>query len=177
MCCHSFFTAATSNVESFFLWITKESVLNKNLLKLQANESISFIQKHMPTVALLLMDVALSWIVVPILIWKIIALPLELLRKALTSTPNDIKALRYPLWNNPELTSEAVWAHITAHDAKTRGELINEYALHILVTAQHEIDPFFDQIKALEILDSLNICNICNKGVISNVIDQLKENS
>ena len=45
------------------------------------------------------------------------------IREAFVTVPQDIKQLRFPLYNNPDMSREAVWAYVRALHAKTGGTL------------------------------------------------------
>jgi len=114
----------------------------------------------------------MSWITVPIVIWQIIVTLFSTSRELLTETPNEIKALRYPLSNNPQMSPEAVWAHLCALLLKVGDAPQHEYEIIDSLNEASEIVPSFNQIKALNHLNNLNAYSA---EVISSAIDLIKE--
>lgn len=153
-------------------WITKENVLNKNILKLQTIDDLTLVQKcTLPTVMFLL-GVVMSWVNTPIVIWNIVITLLNTLRELITETPEEIKRLRYPLKNNPKMTPEAVWAHLSALLVKAGDEPQHEHGIIDSLNEASEIIPSFNQINALNHLNNLNAYSA---EVISSTVDLIKE--
>lgn len=96
----------------FLSWIIKENILNKNLKKIQSPNEDSFSIKAFKFFVSSIVEVALSWIGVTVNVFHIMIRLLKVLREILVSTPEDIRLLRFPLRNNPNLSREAVWAYL-----------------------------------------------------------------
>lgn len=153
-------------------WVTKGNTLNKNLLKLQANDDLTFVQKYVPPTVMFLMGVAMSWINAPIVAWNIIVLLLNTLRGLLTETPEQIKALRFPLKNNPKMRAEAVWARLAALLVESGDAPMHKHGVIDSLNEASENVPSFNQIDALSHLSNLNIYSA---DVISDAIGLIKE--
>lgn len=98
-------------------WITKGNILARNIRKLTPPDKDALILLEIA------FEVALSWINVMISLWQITATLLRTVREAFSATPEEIKFLRFPLLNNPELPPESVWAHLTA--LKIKAGMVN----------------------------------------------------
>jgi hypothetical protein len=98
---------------------------------------------------------ALSWLQVLIsLLWSPWKL-LKMLREALTVVPQDIKQLRFPLYNNPEMSREAVWAYVRALNAKAGGSLATASELLDSLQLVADNHKHFDAALALNHLKEL----------------------
>ncbi len=96
----------------FIRWVTKTNILLKNMRKIGPEDKESFAVKVLKGVGLIVAETALSWLSVLAGLWRLIRIVLETLRDVLTPAPERIRALRFPLRNNPDLPSESVWAHV-----------------------------------------------------------------
>jgi hypothetical protein len=93
-------------------WMTKVSIWQKNLAKIQPpKENLKWYWNVAMFLGMSLIECCLSWINVPVLIWQIIKILLDVIREMFTSVPERIKELRYPIRNIPNLEAESVWAH------------------------------------------------------------------
>jgi hypothetical protein len=156
----------------FLLWISKENVLQKNLKKLEPPDARSFHAKALTIIGVLLFESLLSWINVVVGIWQIIALPLKLLRARLAAVPEEVKQLRFPLWNNPMLSREAVWAHSVALSVKA-GEIIpDDFALNQSLWELMEYHEGFDAQGALKRLAALGVLS---EEDIARALDRLPD--
>jgi hypothetical protein len=95
-------------------WITKDNVVAANLRKLQPPDETSFGRKVWNTLLTLALEAATSWIDVAVILYQILMLLLRFAREFVAPVPEAIKELRFPLKNNPQLSVEAVWAHLFA---------------------------------------------------------------
>lgn len=138
-------------------WFLKGSVFRKNLKKLDPpEEKKSFWSKALIVFGMLLFDVALSWIGVLLQLWNIGTRLLGMVRDIFASVPEELKVLRYPLRNNPEMSREAVWAYLRAAEAKFGGVQASEHTLLYSIQAVREHYPYFDRVAALNQLKTLN---------------------
>jgi hypothetical protein len=82
---------------------------------------------------------------------------MTVLREVFTSVPQEIKQLRFPLYNNPDMSREAVWACMRALQARAGGNLAT--ASELLGSLQAVIDNYkhFDAGLALKHLKELNV--------------------
>jgi hypothetical protein len=137
-------------------WILKGGVLRKNLRKLDAPDTETFWTKFWVHAVLLLLSFALSWIQVLISLFSILWRLMKIVREAFVTVPEDIKQLRFPLYNNPEMSREAVWAYTRALQAKAGGNLAT--VSELLGSLQSVIDncKHFDARGALKHLRELN---------------------
>lgn len=99
-------------------WITKGNVYARNVRKLLPRDTDAFWKKAVAFLGMFAFDVALSWLIVIYAFVQIALILLRTIREAMSSTPEEIKLLRFPLMNNPELPPESVWAHLTALNAR-----------------------------------------------------------
>ena len=143
----------------FFAWITKENILNKNLKKLLPPDERALWHKTLIFIGGLLIDVLLSWIIVAVIAWQILMLFLKTVRALLASTPEAIKLLRFPLWNNPDMSREAVWAYANALKVKAGEMPPEESELLFSLNELSRSYRYFDRIAALNQLEGLNVIN------------------
>src|ERR1700693_3122699 len=68
-------------------WITKGNILNKNLKKLLPPNKETFIKKVTQFFGVLLLETALSWINVVVVLWQITTALLRTVREVFSSTP------------------------------------------------------------------------------------------
>lgn len=139
-------------------WITKANVVRKNLKKLEpADDETSLAVKASAFVGAFVFEVALSWIGVLVAVWQVASMLLKTLREAVTSTPEEIKLLRFPLHNNPNLSREAVWAYVHALRIKVGEASPDERTLLQSLHNAREQHPSFDRSTALSQLNGLNV--------------------
>ena len=149
-----------SNVALFWIvaWITKGNVVRKNLKKLEPeDDEPNFAVKAAGFMAVFVFEVALSWIGVLVALWQMASMLLKTLREAFTSTPEEIKSLRFPLRNNPNLSREAVWAYVHALRIKVGEVAPDERNLLQSIHGVREQHPSFDTATALSQLGGLNV--------------------
>ena len=138
-------------------WITKSNVLAANLKKLQPLVETPFwtkVGKFFGTVAL---EAALSWINVAVGTWQILALLLRTVREALSSSPESVQRLRFPLKNNPDLPAESVWAYLFALSITVGTALPDEEHLTSELDDISTRLPRFDRSAALQQLEHLGV--------------------
>ncbi len=95
----------------FLNWLTKTNILIRNLKKLAPPDETSLSIKTLKIVGIYVFETALSWVSVAAGLFQLARVLLSTVREALTSIPEAIRTLRFPLRNNPELSRESVWAH------------------------------------------------------------------
>lgn len=152
-------------------WVTKSNTFNKNLKKLQPPDEKPFVGKVVIFFGLFAVEVALSWINVLVVLWQIASFLIRTLRELISSTPEAIKLLSFPLKNNPDMSRESVFAQLLALKAKVGGEQPNESEL---IWALNELlgdYPSFDRISSLKQLASFNVIA---PEVISTAMEQLQ---
>lgn len=99
-------------------WAFKGNIFKKNLNKIKDPSTLSFKLSSMMFAFSLITGTAMSWLGVLQYVFYIFWLPLVVIREALSPTPEEIKMLRFPLMNNPNLARESVWAYLHALDIK-----------------------------------------------------------
>jgi hypothetical protein len=139
-----------------FAWLTNEHVLKSNLKKLEAPDHRKWHEKLVASSVPIAIDVFFSWLAVPFMVWKIFVRLLTVLKMRFASIPEEIKKLRFPLWNNPNMSTETVWAYSNAlsvlgGDTVDWGELVRR--LNNLELAV----PDVDREKAIEIFEGLKV--------------------
>ena len=87
-------------------WIIKANILKKNLKKLAKPDNRGWYEKASIYLIGLLITTASSWIEVVIFIVYVPYQLIKVLRDLLTPAPEQVKALRFPLRNNPMLSKE-----------------------------------------------------------------------
>ncbi|VAW64332.1 hypothetical protein MNBD_GAMMA08-1219 [hydrothermal vent metagenome] len=156
----------------FIRWITKENILNKNLKKLQYLDESTFTSKAFLFLGAIVLEAALSWVNVLVIIFQIIKMLLNVIREALTAKPEAVKALRFPLRNNPNLSREAVWAYLSALQIKVGEKQPNESDLLFFLDEVADYYPSFNKQSALNQLMDLNILS---NDIVTSAIDALAE--
>jgi len=140
-------------------WTIKANIINKNLEKLSKPDDKAWYLKFLSSLGVLLVEAALSWINVVVVLGQMIYETVKILRDLLTSVPEEIKKLRFPLKNNPMLSKEAVWAYSTALYIKIGQALPNENVIIASIEDVLDNRPDFNYQIALDHLDSLNVVN------------------
>jgi hypothetical protein len=143
----------------FIGWITKANILVRNLKKIMPPDEYSFVEKCLRNTALFIAEVFLSWINVVVASWQIIKVVTGTLRDLLSVTPEALKKLQFPLKNNPEMSAESVWAHITAMGTFTGDNLPQPASLVESLTSVSNYHNDFDRELALKQLSALNVIN------------------
>lgn len=136
-------------------WLLKGNTLRKNLKKLELSEEETFWDKTLSLLLVGFFTIVLSWLGVLIELWLFAVHLLQIIRESVASVPEEIKVLRFPLHNNPNMTREAVWAHAQALQAKN-GAFPNKHTLLNSLKDMSENHTSFDRIAALTQLKSLN---------------------
>lgn len=148
------------------MWLSKENILYKNLKKIQPPDELTFNEKTIKFLLLFAFDITLSWLNVLVLLWLTLQLFLKVVREIFTSTPEDIKSLRFPLYNNHDMSREAVWAYTTALGLKAgANQSNNEDELFNTLNEVRSYYPFFSRTSTVNELNSLKILSpdIINK--------------
>lgn len=136
-------------------WLTKSGVVARNLRKI-ATPPVSRGHEWTMFFVSLALEAMLSWIGVVI---AIVAIPwhiLKAVREALTSMPQGVQDLRYPLKSNPELSREAVWAYMRAFRVKIGEQPPDANGLLLELRRLLDHYPYFNREHALTHLRSLN---------------------
>ena len=147
-------------------WVTKGNIIAANLRKLEPpRPETTFWKEAAKFVGNVLFNATLSWIFVVFIVWIILTLVLHTARDALSSVPESIKQLRFPLKNNSDLPAESVWAHLKALEIRN-GKPLDQAGL--FVSLVKEVPPRFDRWAAVERLEALDV-------VKPSVLVELKE--
>jgi hypothetical protein len=137
-------------------WFFKGNILRKNLEKIQSPSEHALLLKLGGFAVVILINAVMSWIAVLICIFQFFMVPLSALRDAISSTPEDIKQLRFPLHNNPNLSRESVWAYLQALKAKV-GQGDSAAAMEYELLQIEGYYPHFHKQGAFNALKSLNV--------------------
>lgn len=114
-CVVAFCLALVVTVEAHLVsWIAKGNVFRKNLNKIKDPASTGFKMTAGMFVFGLVSGTIMSWLGVLQYLWQIFWIPLSVLRDAFAPVPEEVKLLRFPLMNNPDLSREAVFAYLYA---------------------------------------------------------------
>lgn len=154
----------------FIVWITRENILNNNLKKLQSPDERTFPEKALLFLGTIALEAALSWINVIVIILQIIKLLLNVIREALTTKPEAVKELRFPLRNNPDMSREAVWAYLSALQVKAGEKQPDVSDLLYSLDELTEYYPSFNKQVALNQLEDLNVIS---KDTLLSVLNEL----
>lgn len=168
-CVFAFSLGVAVVVEGYLIdWLFKGNVFRKNLNKIRdpAEQGL----KH--DVGLfafgLTTGTVFSWLGVLQYLWRLLWTPLTAIREAFSSVPEDIKALRFPLQNNPGMSREAVWAYAYALGAKA-GTVPTASQMAWELEQVQGFYPSFQNDVALRTLDSLNVVD---KAIISKLLSE-----
>lgn len=137
-------------------WLVKGNILRKNLQKVQPPED-TFWEKVVTFSLLYGIEIALSWIGVLLGLWHFATTFLQFTREVFTSMPEEVKVLRYPLRNNPDMSREAVWAYIRALEMKAGAAQPTDYALLQSLEYLQDYYPSLDRAAALNHLNGLKV--------------------
>lgn len=151
-------------------WITKANIVRKNLKKLEPDDEQGFGLKAAVVLGGFVLEVALSWINVIVALWQIAVMLLKTLREAITSTPEAIKLLRFPLRHNPNMSPEAVWAYVSALSIKAGENVLDADELMRSLNSLRDEHPSFDPEAALDVLNGLDVMS---PAVISSALNRL----
>jgi len=154
----------------FLSWITKENILDKNFKKIQPPDEDSFGIKAFKYFVSSIGQVAFSWIGVIDSVFHIIMKLFQLIRELFVSTPEEIKLLRFPLINNPKLSREAVWAHLTAVNVKIGADSVNAPNI---VSHLNELCDYYPSTDKNEALAHLKRLNVIDESIITAALDNL----
>jgi hypothetical protein len=171
-CAAAFCLAFVVQVEAYFIgWATKGNTLRKNLKKIQDPAGNNFKVTVSVFAFGLVSGVISSWIGVLQYFWRIVWMPMSVLREALTSTPEEIKLLRFPLMNNPTLSREAVFAYAYALGVKAGSrpdawQIANELK---------EIEGYHPTFNCEIALQTLNSLNAIDPQTLSEALARMKE--
>jgi hypothetical protein len=139
-------------------WVTKANVVAKNLRKLEpASAKTPIPVRVRKFVVTCIWQAALSWIAVVWEAWRIVLLLLRTAREALTSEPESVRRLRYPLKTNPDLPVESVWAYLCALGIRVGSPPPDEKQLAEELNRASGALPRFDRSTALRQLDALEV--------------------
>jgi hypothetical protein len=137
-------------------WIFKVHVINKNLAKISLDSQLTFWEKLGTFGVALFFESLLSWINVPIICWQFFHETIKVLRESISTVPEDIKILRYPLKNNPNLEAEIVWAYSQALNFKN-GTVFSSLDLANSLVELKNKNKYFQSNKAINSLKSLAV--------------------
>lgn len=140
-------------------WLTKANILKKNLKKLMPSDERSYTVKFATLGGQILVEAALSWINVVVIIIQIAITLLSVIREGFTSVPEEVKQLRYPLRNNPDMSKESVWAYIYALGIKGGGEVLSQGDIIASLEEVKANRKTFDCIVALDHLQQLGVAS------------------
>jgi hypothetical protein len=163
---------AKATIFSVIDWATKANILTKNLKKLAPPDTKRWWDKVTGFVFLALIEIALSWINVPIALWQVSTGLFRVLRDLLTPVPEEIKLLRFPLRNNPEMPRELVWAYMLALMVKGGGITATPDYVSSSMQAVKRNHPSFSDNTAIEMLKSLKVLD---SDVLSEAIDLARQ--
>lgn len=159
----------------FLRWITKANVVIKNIRKIEPPDETTFFQKVSTFILSNLFEILLSWISVLLQIWLTISTILTTLREVFTETPEDIKTLRYPLKNNPNMPPEIVWAHVNAIQLKATGKQLDVAELADSVNDLRYDYPSFNREYAVKHLKHLDVISADTLKSVLNTLDALDQ--
>lgn len=138
-------------------WITKGNILTKNLKKIDKPDEKSWYLKILLFLGTVLFEAALSWVNVLVILVQIPWTLIKVLRDLITSAPEEVKVLRFPLRNNPMLSKEAVWAYIMALNVRMGVAMQDENQIIAAIEEVLEKRPDFNYQDALDKLDELQV--------------------
>lgn len=156
-CAVAFFLGIFVVLEGYIVaWIFKGNVLRSNLNKIQDPSTQGFKADATLLVVGLLSGIVMSWLGVLQYLWRVFSIPLNAIRETLSSVPEQVKSLRYPLLNNPNLSRESVWAYAYALGVRT-GARADAAQMRYELEEVGSYYPSFESEAALETLRSLGV--------------------
>lgn len=161
-----FFGAIASLVLGFFLqglfWIlggiTGDRVFGKNLRKIYIfSNGLSFSEVEVkPSVGMYLFEISISWLGFFFKCFLAIRGVYQILQHGFKHMPERVKEVRYPLFNNPNLSAESVWARWTAIPILLGDPINNSRLVDDLSRVQGK-NEHFNVERALTALAELNV--------------------
>lgn len=152
----------------FLSWITKGNILRKNMAKISEPVSTSWAIRWGIQGVLYLIEAALSWLGVIINIGHLIVILFRILREVFTTVPEEIKRLNFPLLNNPNLSREAVWAHMYALGIKAGDNDPTDKGL--MSDSLTDVSYYYSDFKRKKALKRLGTLNVVSDKVISSML-------
>jgi hypothetical protein len=165
-------------------WFKKENILKKNLKKIAEPDDLPIWRKWVGYIFGILLESALSWINVVVILVQFIYYSFRYAREVFTTVPEEIKLLRFPLYNNPNMTRETIWAYMYALGVKAGNNHPNEGQLKESLDELLSYYGDFDRTIAIKELDDLkvissdtldsvitNIESEAERAVIDNIFD------
>jgi hypothetical protein len=149
-------------------WLTKEAIFQANYAKIcDPPEPVNWAFKAAYYVICWVIESLLSWAAVIYEAGHLLWVLAKQVRELFVTVPENIKRLRFPLWNYPDLKVEAVWAHVYAlgivagidiEAAKRMGIPTGKKgALIWSLDDITDLHPDFNQAAALSYLDGLAV--------------------
>lgn len=171
-CLFAFFLHFVVIAETYLVtWFFKGNILRRNLKKIQDPEGQGFkVEAGIFAINLTIVTVS-SWLAVLQFTFQIVWIPMKVLREAFASVPEEIKSIRFPLLNNPDLSREAVWAYLYALNTKG-GVTPNSWEINNDLYGVGAYYPSFNKQSALEILGSLKVVD---QEILSNAASIIEE--
>lgn len=171
-CLFAFFLFFVVIVETYLVtWFFKGNILRRNLNKVQDPAGQGFKVEAVKFAIGLTIATISSWLAVLQFTFQIVWIPIKVLREALASVPEEIKSIRFPLLNNPDLSREAVWAYLYALNTKG-GVTPNAWEINNDLYGVGAYYPSFNKQSALEILGSLKVVD---QEILSNAASIIEE--
>lgn len=151
-------------------WLTGENTMVKNIKKLQPPDKTSTSLKLLKYAGIVLFEALFSWISVLGILFQIFVMPLKVLRSFMAIKPDKVKALRFPLWHNPDLSRESIWAHFVALQVEAEGE---RKSARTLIESLEEIKDYHPRFMPREAVNDLKELGVCSEAVITEVVEVL----
>lgn len=140
-------------------WVIRANVLKRNLTKVLPPDEKTFGEKAARSLMTFTVEALLSWINVIVILWQIVVTSIRVARDLLQPVPEEIKILRFPLRNNPDMPRESVWAYLHALGVKAGEKSPDKAALLQSLNEIANYYPSFDRLAALRQLERLKAIN------------------
>jgi hypothetical protein len=147
-------------------WFIKGNILRKNLKKISPPDKKSILEKIGVFISTIVVEALLSWINVVVIIWQILVFLLHAVRNVVSSVPEEIKQLRFPLTNNPNMSREFVWAYgiallvKTGSNTLTKGNIIHSIKETLGYYKTFDYTTALDKLCELRVVDSAIINSV-----------------
>lgn len=159
-------------VFKILLWLTKENIIIHNIKKISPPDEFGILGKAVSQALMYLLETALSWLSVFLNVLHTIYVVLNFIRESMVSVPEDVKQLRFPLKNNPNLSAESVWAYKTALEIKAGEIPVKGEGLLKLFGFIDVYCPSFSRKTAL---NTLRKCDVIEEEIIESAFSIILE--
>ena len=170
----------------FIFRTTKSNVYINNLEKIptlsRIKESKKLLSRRYPLVCDFAEFIRYYLFVFPLLSWiglilgagRILMLVINPISEMLTSKPEAIKLLMLPLYNNPNMSREAVWAYTYALKIKSDGNLPDKKYKKYILSELNDLLNYHSDLDRQAALMHLKGLNVIDDNIISSALHKIQ---